>query len=63
MSLVAQTFWRAFGSPVPVPPRELRFRGDLEDGSWERRYGHLLHRSETDLGYRLPATSGPGAAA
>jgi SAM-dependent methyltransferase len=30
-----------------------RLRRDLEDGSWERRYGHLLRRSEIDLGYRL----------
>jgi SAM-dependent methyltransferase len=30
-----------------------RLRRDLEDGSWERRHGHLLHRSEIDLGYRL----------
>jgi SAM-dependent methyltransferase len=30
-----------------------RLRGDLEDGTWERRYGHLLRRSELDLGYRL----------
>jgi SAM-dependent methyltransferase len=30
-----------------------RLRGDLADGTWERRYGHLLRRSELDLGYRL----------
>jgi SAM-dependent methyltransferase len=30
-----------------------RLRRDLEDGSWERRHGHLLARSELDLGYRL----------
>ncbi|MGH8067501.1 MAG: class I SAM-dependent methyltransferase [Candidatus Entotheonellia bacterium] len=29
-----------------------RLRGDLEDGTWERRYGHLLRQSELDLGYR-----------
>jgi len=28
-------------------------RGDLADGTWEHRYGHLLRRSELDLGYRL----------
>jgi SAM-dependent methyltransferase len=26
---------------------------DLADGTWEHRYGHLLRRSELDLGYRL----------
>jgi hypothetical protein len=30
-----------------------RLRGDLADGTWERRYGHLLGMSELDLGYRL----------
>jgi SAM-dependent methyltransferase len=26
---------------------------DLDSGSWHRRYGHLLDRSQLDLGYRL----------
>jgi SAM-dependent methyltransferase len=30
-----------------------RLRADLDSGSWRRRYGHLLTRSELDLGYRL----------
>jgi SAM-dependent methyltransferase len=30
-----------------------RLRADLESGSWRRRYGQLLSRSELDLGYRL----------
>jgi SAM-dependent methyltransferase len=30
-----------------------RLRGDLADGTWERRHGHLLGKSELDLGYRL----------
>jgi SAM-dependent methyltransferase len=30
-----------------------RLRGDLADGTWEHRYGHLLRQSELDLGYRL----------
>jgi SAM-dependent methyltransferase len=30
-----------------------RLRHDLEDGTWARRHGHLLARSELDLGYRL----------
>jgi SAM-dependent methyltransferase len=33
-----------------------RLRSDLADGTWERRYGHLLRRSELDLGYRLVIT-------
>lgn len=28
-------------------------RSDLEDGTWERRYGHLVHQATCDLGYRL----------
>jgi hypothetical protein len=28
-------------------------RSDLASGEWHRRYGHLLHRSTLDLGYRL----------
>ena len=30
-----------------------RLRADLADGTWERRYGALLGKSELDLGYRL----------
>ena len=33
-----------------------RLRGDLADGSWDRRDGHLLRQSELDLGYRLVIT-------
>lgn len=36
-----------------VEPGLARLRGDLEDGTWERRHGHLLRRAEADLGYRL----------
>lgn len=36
-----------------VEPGLTRLRDDLEDGSWERRHGHLLTASELDLGYRL----------
>lgn len=40
-----------------------RLRRDLEDGTWERRYGQLLRRSEIDLGYRLViADCGRGSA-
>jgi SAM-dependent methyltransferase len=30
-----------------------RLRADLEDGTWARRYGHLMRQRELDLGYRL----------
>jgi SAM-dependent methyltransferase len=30
-----------------------RLRGDLADGTWERRHGHLLRRTEATLGYCL----------
>jgi SAM-dependent methyltransferase len=30
-----------------------RLRADLEDGTWERRYGHLMQQATLDLGYRL----------
>ena len=30
-----------------------RLRDDLQNGTWMQRYGHLLHQSELDLGYRL----------
>ncbi len=30
-----------------------RLRRDLENGTWEQRYGHLLQRPDYDLGYRL----------
>jgi len=38
-----------------------RLRRDLEDGTWERRYGHLAQRSELDLGYRLIVAPRPAA--
>lgn len=34
-----------------------RLRADLEDGTWERRYGGLLGREELDIGYRLVVSS------
>lgn len=36
-----------------VGPGLARLRRDLADGSWARRHGALLDRSELDLGYRL----------
>jgi len=37
-----------------------RLRRELEDGTWTRRYGHLMDRMEMDLGYRLVVASGAG---
>jgi SAM-dependent methyltransferase len=34
-----------------------RLRHDLEDGTWMRRHGQLMSRSECDLGYRLVIAS------
>jgi SAM-dependent methyltransferase len=34
-----------------------RLRGDLDDGTWQQRYGTLLGRREVDLGYRLIVAS------
>src|SRR5262245_39501237 len=44
-----------FAKPTP---RDLesglaRLRRDLEDGTWVRRHGDLLDRTELDLGYRI----------
>jgi SAM-dependent methyltransferase len=36
----------------------VRLRSDLADGTWERRYGHLLQQSVLDLGYRLVIARG-----
>jgi SAM-dependent methyltransferase len=46
-------------SAVALLPPEVRERGlgrlraDLADGTWHRRYGHLLELDELDAGYRL----------
>jgi SAM-dependent methyltransferase len=36
-----------------------RLRRDLDDGTWARRYGDLLDRSEIDLGYRIVVAAKP----
>ena len=41
-------------------PGLARLRRDLEDGTWARRHGDLLGRSELDLGYRLVVARGRG---
>ena len=43
-----------------LEPGLVRLRRELDDGTWERRYGDLLTRSEMDLGYRL-VTSNRGS--
>jgi SAM-dependent methyltransferase len=35
-----------------------RLRRDIEDGTWNHRYGHLLNQSELDLGYRVVVAKG-----
>ena len=35
-----------------------RLRRDIEDGTWHRRYGHLLRRRELDVGYRIVVARG-----
>ena len=42
-----------------VEPGLERLRRDLADGVWARRHGHLLSRSEIDLGYRIVIAAKP----
>jgi SAM-dependent methyltransferase len=49
---------RAISSLALLDPAALerglaRLARDIEDGTWARRYAHLLERTELDLGYRL----------
>lgn len=40
--------------PAAAVARALdRLRSDLADGRWDRRYGHLRHQAELDVGLRL----------
>ena len=43
----------AFTKLIDPEPGLARLRRELEDGTWEHRYGEILHRAEMDLGYRL----------
>jgi SAM-dependent methyltransferase len=48
----------AISTFAKVPPRDVeagleRLRRDLDNGTWARRHGDLLDRSEIDLGYRI----------
>jgi SAM-dependent methyltransferase len=42
-----------------VDPGLARLRNDLENGTWTRRHGPLLTRSDLDLGYRLVVAQHP----
>lgn len=47
---------RAISTFAKVPHLDAgltRLRADLADGTWARRYGHLLHQTALDIGYRL----------
>jgi hypothetical protein len=39
--------------PATVEAALARLQSDLRDGSWQKRYGHLLERTELDVGLRL----------
>jgi len=48
----------AISTFAKLPPRAVesgieQLRRDLEDGTWARRHGDLLDRTEIDLGYRI----------
>jgi SAM-dependent methyltransferase len=43
----------AFAKLPHVDAGLTRLRADLADGTWARRYDHLLHQEALDLGYRL----------
>lgn len=43
----------AFAEIAGVKEGLTRLAQDLADGTWQRRHGHLLHREELDLGYRM----------
>jgi SAM-dependent methyltransferase len=43
----------AFARIAGVEEGLTRLAQDLADGTWQQRYGHLLHQEELDLGYRI----------
>jgi SAM-dependent methyltransferase len=47
-----------FGKVATLEAPLERLRRDIEDGTWARRHGHLLGRTELDLGYRLIVAGG-----
>jgi hypothetical protein len=44
---------------APNDPRLVHLERDLNNGVWQRRYGHLASVRELDLGYRLVTTRDP----
>lgn len=46
------SFWKIAGVELAMA----KLARDLEDGTWLRRYGHLLELEEIDAGYRLVKT-------
>jgi SAM-dependent methyltransferase len=47
-----------FGKLTTLEAPLERLRRDLDDGSWARRHGDLMDRTEMDLGYRLVVARG-----
>jgi SAM-dependent methyltransferase len=43
----------SFAKIRDLAPGLTRLHRDLQDGSWEQRYGHLRRQAACDLGYRL----------
>jgi len=43
----------AFARIAGVEEGLTRLAQELADGTWQRRYGYLLHQEELDLGYRI----------
>jgi SAM-dependent methyltransferase len=53
-----QAVWRPMSAIALIPDADRaegmrRLERDLASGDWHRRFGHLLDRSELDLGYRV----------
>jgi hypothetical protein len=50
--------WRSMSALALIPDRDRadgmrRLAADTGSGEWRRRWGHLLHLDELDLGYRV----------
>jgi SAM-dependent methyltransferase len=50
--------WRSMSALALIPDQDRahgirRLAADLDSGEWRRRWGHLLHLDELDLGYRV----------
>jgi SAM-dependent methyltransferase len=52
--------WQSISEEARQSGRE-RLRADLEDGTWEQRYGHLRALPSLDVGLRLVSAPGPHA--